>query len=255
LVSVYTPELLARPHAGASESARPVFVGGMPRSGTSLVEQIIALHPAAHGAGELEFWTDVVRQHEDAIRKEPPSESLRRKLASDYLGALARHSKDATRIVDKAPGNCDYRGLIHCVFPNACVICLRRDPIDTCLSCCFQQFSPRMNFTANLADLADYCRGHQRLMAHWRRTLRPGTLLEVPYEGLVADQEGWTGKMLDFVGLPWDEQCLNLHKTELTVTTASVWQVRQKIYKSSLERWRNYEKFIGPLLELNDLHA
>jgi hypothetical protein len=112
-----------------------------------------------------------------------------------------------------------------------------------------------MNFTANLADLADYCRGHQRLMAHWRRTLRPGTLLEVPYEGLVADQEGWTGKMLDFVGLPWDEQCLNLHKTELTVTTASVWQVRQKIYKSSLERWRNYEKFIGPLLELNDLHA
>jgi tetratricopeptide (TPR) repeat protein len=255
LVSVYTPELLARPQTGASESARPVFVVGMPRSGTSLVEQIIASHPAAHGAGELEFWTDVVFKHEGTIRKEPPSESLRRKLASDYLGVLARHSKDATRVVDKAPGNADYLGLIHCVFPDARVIYLRRDPIDTCLSCYFQQFSPRMNFTTNLADLADYYRGHQRLMAHWRRALRPGTLLEVPYEGLVADQAVWTRKMLDFVGLPWDEQCLSFHKTERTVTSSSVWQVRQKIYKSSIERWRNYEKFIGPLVELKDLRA
>jgi tetratricopeptide (TPR) repeat protein len=251
-LSIYSPELLARTHAGASEAARPVFVVGMPRSGTSLVEQIIASHPAARGAGELEFWTDVVRKHEGAIRKEPPAESLSRKLASDYLGVLARHSRDATRVVDKAPGNCDYLGLIHCVFPNARVIYLQRDPIDTCLSCYFQQFSPRMNFTTDLADLAHYYRGHQRLMAHWRRALRQGTLLEVPYEGLVADQEGWTRRMLDFVGLPWDEQCLNFHKTERTVTTASVWQVRQKIYKSSIERWRNYEKFIGPLLTLKD---
>jgi tetratricopeptide (TPR) repeat protein len=255
LVSSYTPELLARPQAGASESARPVFVVGMPRSGTSLVEQIIASHPAAHGAGELEFWTDVVRKHEGAIRKEAPSETLRRKLAADYRGVLSRHSEEATRVVDKAPGNCAYLGLIYCVFPNARVIYLRRDPIDTCLSCYFQQFSPRINFATNLADLADYYRGHQRLMAHWRRALRPGTLLEVPYAGLVADQEGWTRRMLDFVGLPWDEQCLNFHKTERPVTTASGWQVRQKIYKSSIERWRNYEKFIGPLLELKDLRA
>lgn len=251
-VNVYTREVLARPRAGASESARPVFVVGMPRSGTSLVEQIIASHPAAHGAGELEFWTDVLRKHEGTIRKEPPSESLCRKLAADYLGVLAKHSKDAMRVVDKAPGNCEYLGLIHCVFPNARVIYLQRDPIDTCLSCYFQQFSPRMNFAIDLGDLAHYYRGHERLMAHWRQALPAGSLLEVPYAELVADQEGWTRKMLDFVGLPWDEQCLNFHKTERAVTTASVWQVRQKIYGSSVARWRNYEKFIGPLLSLRD---
>jgi tetratricopeptide (TPR) repeat protein len=251
-VSHYTPEALARPHAGASESMRPVFVVGMPRSGTSLVEQIIASHPAAHGAGELEFWTEAVRKHEGAVRKELPPEPLRRKLAAGYLGVLARHSKEATRVVDKATLNCDYLGLIHCVFPNARLIYLRRDPIDTCLSCYFQQFASTMNFTNDLADLAHYYRGHQRLMAHWRRALPPGTLLEVPYADLVADQDKWTRRILEFVGLPWDERCLNFHKTERAVTTASVWQVRQKIYTSSVGRWRNYEKFIGPLLSLRD---
>jgi tetratricopeptide (TPR) repeat protein len=252
-VSVYTHEVLAQPHAGASESKRPVFVVGMPRSGTSLVEQIIASHPAAHGAGELEFWTDVVRKHEGIIRREPPPEALRRRLAADYLGALARHSKDATHVVDKAPGNSDYLGLIHCIFPEARVIYLQRDPIDTCVSCYFQQFSPSMNFTTDLANLAHYYRGHRRLMAHWRGALRPGALLEVPYADLVADQEGWTRRILDFVGLPWDERCLNFQATERPVNTASVWQVRQKIYKSSIARWRNYEKYIGPLLELKSL--
>jgi tetratricopeptide (TPR) repeat protein len=251
-VSTYTREALARPHGGASDSARPVFVVGMPRSGTSLVEQIIASHPAAHGAGELEFWTDMLRKHEGTVRKEPPAESLCGKLAADYLGILARQSNDATRVVDKAPGNCEYLGLIHSVFPNARVIYLQRDPIDTCLSCYFQQFSPRINFAMDLGDLVDYYRGHQRLMAHWRQALPPGSLLEVPYAELVADQEGWTRKMLDFVGLPWDERCLSFHKTERAVTTASVWQVRQKIYASSVARWRNYEKFIGPLLSLRD---
>jgi tetratricopeptide (TPR) repeat protein len=252
LVRTYTPDVLTRPGAGASESQRPVLVVGMPRSGTSLVEQIIASHPAAYGAGELDFWTDVVRKHEGAIRKEPPAESLTRKLVSDYLGALARHS-DATRIVDKAPGNCDYLGLIHCVFPKARIIYLQRDPIDTCLSCYFQQFSSRgMTFATDLAYLAHYYRGHQRVMAHWRQALPPGALLEVPYTDLVTDQEGWTRRILDFIGLPWDERCLNFHATERTVTTASGWQVRQKIYKTSIERWRNYQKFIGPLLELRD---
>jgi tetratricopeptide (TPR) repeat protein len=252
LIRVYTPETLARARAGASDSSRPVFVVGMPRSGTSLVEQILASHPTANGAGELNFWTVVMRKYEGAIRQEVPAEGLRRKLATDYLRVLEGHSADALRVVDKAPVNADYLGLINAVFPNARIIYLRRDPIDTCLSCYFQQFPPAMNYTMDLSDLAHYYREHRRLAAHWRAVLPPEVLLEVPYADLVADQETWTRRILEFVGLPWDERCLEFHKTARAVTTASTWQVRQKIYKSSVERWRNYEKFIGPLLSLRN---
>jgi hypothetical protein len=153
-------------------------------------------------------------------------------------------------VVDKAPINSDYLGLIHAVYPQARIIYLQRDPIDTCLSCYFQQFAPIMNFTMDLSDLAHYYREHQRLMAHWRSVLPAQALLEVPYAELVADQEKWTRRILEFVQLPWDERCMDFHKSDRTVHTASTWQVRQKIYRSSVERWRNYQKFIGPLREL-----
>jgi tetratricopeptide (TPR) repeat protein len=253
MVRVYTREALSRARAGASDSARPVFVVGMARSGTSLVEQIIASHPAAKGAGELNFWRAVVHKHETAIRQGLLAEPLRKKLAAEYLRFLARHSRDALRVVNKQPLNSDYLGLIHSALPNARMIYLRRDPIDTCLSCYFQQFLPVMNFTLDLSDLAHYYREHQRLVAHWRSVLPPETLLVVPYAELIADQEQWTRRILDFLGLPWDERCLDFHKTVRPVTTASFWQVRQKIYKSSVERWRNYEKFIGPLRGLRDM--
>jgi Flp pilus assembly protein TadD len=253
LVRVYTPEVLERARAAASDSARPVFVVGMPRSGTSLVEQIIASHPAARGAGELNFWTIAVRKHENAFRRELLGEPLRRKLARDYLAVLSGYSADAQRVVDKAPVNADYLGLIHAVFPGARMIYLRRDPIDTCLSCYFQQFPPSLNYTLELSDLAHYFREHQRLVAHWRSVLPPETLLDVPYAELTADQESWSRRILEFIGLPWDERCLEFHKTVRPVTTASVWQVRQKIYQSSVGRWRHYEKFVGPLRELEDM--
>src|SRR5215469_927429 len=176
LVRVYTSEAFSGARAGASDSARPVFVVGMPRSGTSLVEQIIASHPAAHGAGELDFWTVVLRKHETAIRQGLRGESLRKKLALDYTRVLDGHSREAMRVVDKAPANSDYLGLINAVFPKARIIYLRRDPIDTCLSCYFQQFSATMNFAMDLSDLAHYYREHQRLVAHWRRVVPPGTL-------------------------------------------------------------------------------
>jgi tetratricopeptide (TPR) repeat protein len=251
LLTLYTPEVLARAPAGSSDSARPVFVVGMPRSGTSLVEQIIASHPAAHGAGEIAFWNRAVRMHENVLRKGLPDESLCRQLAAEYLRVLAGHSEQALRVVDKAPVNCDYLGLIHYVFPNARLIYMRRDPIDTCLSCYFQQFSAAINFTMDLADLAHYYRVHERLVAHWRSVLPSEVFLDVPYAELVADQESWSRKIVDFIRLPWDARCLEFHKTERTVTTASVWQVRQKIYSSSVGRWRNYQKFIGPLLSLS----
>lgn len=252
LVRVYTREALVQARAGASDSARPVFVVGMPRSGTSLVEQILASHPAVKAAGELDFWTAFFGKHESLIRKGILAEPLRKKLASDYLRVLAGHSADAQRVIDKAPVNADYLGLIHSVYPRARIIYLQRDPIDTCLSCYFQQFTPLMNHTMDLSDLAHYYREHRRLVAHWRSVLPEGTLLDVPYAELTADQEKWTRRMLEFLELPWDARCLDFHKTERAVTTASTWQVRQKIYQSSVQRWRNYRKFITPLLELSD---
>lgn len=250
LIQVYKPETLAELGSGASSSRKPVFVVGMPRSGTSLVEQIIASHPGARGAGELGFWNIAMKRHENTARQRPLDESLRRRLADRYLRLLARHGADALRVVDKAPINADYLGMIHSVFPQARIIYMRRNPLDTCLSCYFQPFSAALDFTMDLSDLAHYYRQHHRLVAHWRSVLPPGTFLEVPYEGLVEEQEGWSRRILEFLGLEWDERCLSFHKTERTVATASVWQVRQRIYKSSVQRWRNYEKFIGPLRDL-----
>jgi len=151
------------------------------------------------------------------------------------------------RVVDKAPVNSDFLGIIYAVFPNARVIYMQRDPIDTCLSCYFQQFLTSLNFTFDLSNLAHYYREHQRIMAHWRAVLPRGFILDVPYEELVADQETWSRKMLEFIGLEWDPRCLDFHTNKRQVVTASAWQVRQKIYASSVARWRNYEKFIGPL--------
>jgi len=253
LMRVYTREGMSRMASGASASMKPIFVVGMPRSGTSLAEQIIASHPSVKGAGELTFWNDAWREHETAILQGVLDESARKSLAEAYLRVLETHSEDAQRVVDKAPINSDHLGLIHSVFPNARIVYMQRDPIDTCLSCYFQKFAANLNFTMDLADLAHYYREHHRLMAHWRAVLPPGTILDLPYAELVANQEEWTRKILDFLGLEWDERCLEFHNTKRAVVTASYWQVRQKIYKDSVARWRNYEKSIGPLLPLRHL--
>lgn len=218
----------------------------MPRSGTSLAEQIIASHPAAYGAGELPYW----EQRGAGITQDMLSEPARSKLAEEYLRILEQCSAKASRVIDKSPVNSDYLGLIYSVFPNARVIYMRRDPIDTCLSCYFQQFLRGLNFTFDLSDLAHYYREHQRIMAHWHSVLPPGFILEVPYEELVADQELWSRKMLEFIGFEWDPRCLEFHMNKRQVVTASAWQVRQKIYRNSVARWRNYEAFIGPLKTL-----
>jgi Flp pilus assembly protein TadD len=252
LIRVYTHDAMSKEQAGACVSMKPVIVVGMMRSGTSLVEQIIASHPAAKGAGELAFWSDAVSAHEIDLRQSMPSAPMREKLAAAYLRVLPEHCGDALRIVDKAPVNSDHLGPIHSVFPHARIIYMQRDPIDSCLSCYFQQFSIVHNFTMDLNDLAHYYREHQRLMAHWRAVLPPGSILEVPYAELVADPATWTRKILDFLGLEWDDRCLNFHKTKRPVATASTWQVRQKIYKDSVDRWRNYQKFLGPLRALQD---
>lgn len=252
-IRVCTRQRLTQSREGASESERPVFVTGMMRSGTSLVEQIIASHPDAAGAGELHFWIDAARRHAESLRSELPDGPLTGRLAESYLKLLSRHSTDALRVVDKSTFNSDHLGLIHSVFPQARIIYLQRDPVDTCLSCYFQDFANAASFTMDLADLAHNYREHRRLVTHWRSVLPAGAFLDVPYAELVAEPEVWSRKIIEFIGLPWDPRCLEFHKTERAVVTASNWQVRQAIYSRSVDRWRNYEKFIGPLLELRKL--
>ena len=250
MIRTYTPELLSRARTGGSASSKPIFVVGMMRSGTSLLEQILASHPQVDGAGELDFWDNVARKHSSQIRQDLLPESLRRKLADEYLNTLRQHCPDSERVVDKATVNSDYLGLIHSVFPNARILYMRRDPIDTCLSCYFQSFSAALNFSLDLADLAHHYTEHARLVSHWRKVLPPGAFLEVSYEELVANQEHCTRQVLDFHGLDWDARCLQFHETQRPVLTASRWQVRQPLYSSSVQRWRKYAKFIGPLRSL-----
>jgi len=249
MIRVYSRDALSKMDGAGSSSAKPVFVVGMPRSGTSLAEQIIASHPAAYGAGEVQFWDRLV--FEDAgITKEILSEPARAKVAEKYLGVLQASSGNALRVVDKSPENSNYLGLIYSVFPNARVICMQRDPIDTCLSCYFQRFATNLNFTLDLSDLAHYYGEYRRIMAHWRALLPPGHILDVPYEELVANQETWSRKMLEFIGLEWDPRVLEFHATKRPVVTASNWQVRQKMFTNSVARWHHYEKFLGPLKSL-----
>lgn len=253
VIRVYTRQRPGQPVEGASEAVIPVLVTGMMRSGTSLVEQIIASHPDAAGAGELDFWTEAARRYPQIIRSELPDAALTKTLAESYLRTLARYSRHASRIVDKSTFNADYLGLIHFAVPKARIVYLRRDPIDTCLSCYFQDFANAASFAWDLSDLAYYYREHHRLVAHWRTVLPADAFLEVPYTGLVAEPEAWSRRIIEFIGLEWDPRCLEYHRTERPVLTASNWQVRQRIYSRSVERWRNYEKFVGPLLKLREL--
>ncbi|MBV8636394.1 MAG: sulfotransferase [Burkholderiaceae bacterium] len=231
----------------AHPSARPVFIVGMPRSGTSLAEQILASHPEVHGAGELPIWGEAMKHYWAALQEGADTGLQLVDTAPQILKQLHALAPQAKRIVDKLPNNFLHVGLIHAVFPNARIIHMRRNPVDVCLSIYFNSFSDSQRYASDLHSLAHYYREYQRLMAHWRSVLPDGNLLEVPYEALVQDQETWSRKLIDFIGLPWDESCLNFHENARAVRTPSNWQVRQKISTSSVERWRNYEQFVGPL--------
>jgi Flp pilus assembly protein TadD len=234
-------EAVAAGHA----SRRPVLIIGMWRSGTTLAEQILASHPAVYGAGELGFWTAAAARYGQGS---PLAE-----LADQYLALLDGLSPPAAeRVVDKMPANFLHLGLIHAALPQARIIHMRRDPLDTCLSIYFQDFTHGHPYAHDLADIAHYYRQYLRLMEHWRSTVSAGAMLEVPYEDLVESQEACSRRMLDFIGLPWDPRCLDFHRTPRTVTTFSKWQVRQPINRSSLRRWRNYASYIAPLLPLAD---
>jgi len=252
IIRSFDAPFMRRCRADAPSTELPVFVVGMPRSGTSLTEQILASHPAVVGAGEVVFWDAAFAAYRRAgnSRGGEGPETCAAAVAEatrGYLERLAPFKGAAARVVDKMPANFWYAGLIHAAFPHARIIHMRRHPIDTCLSIYFQNFFNVDPYTNDLHSLAHYYREYVRVTDHWRAVLPARSLLEVPYEGLIEDQEGWTRRMLEFLDLPWDPKCLDFHETERVVITASKWQVRQKIHASSAGRWRNYEKFVGSL--------
>jgi len=228
----------------AVNGALPVFIIGMPRSGTSLAEQILASHPEVFGAGELIFWQTAAA----AVDARGPD--LLAALGAEYLERLTEVCGGASRVVDKMPGNFMHAGLIQAALPGARIIHMKRHPVDTCLSIYFQNFFNMGPYANDLETLAHYYEQYLRITDHWRAVLPSEAFMEVPYEGLIEDQEGWTRRMLEFIGLPWDPQCLEFERTNRSVITASKWQVRQKIHAGSVGRWKHYQAFIGPLERL-----
>ena len=261
LIAAFTPHLLTSKATFGNPSDVPVFIVGMPRSGTTLTEQICASHPAVHGAGELSKLGTVVRSAgytqapNGSIQKPPQALTVveARSMAADYLGFIQRISPSSARIVDKMPHNFQLVGMIALLFPNAKIIHCTRDPIDNCISCFFNTFNERHGYNTDLYTLGLYYREYKRLMDHWNALL-PGRIYECNYETMIADQEAELRRLIDFLGLPWDDACLRFYETERAVTTPSRWQVRQPIYQSSVKRWKKYENKIQPLIEaLGDL--
>ncbi len=231
-------------------SELPVLIIGMPRSGTSLAEQILASHPDVYGAGEVIYWNGSYDRFARAEAEGQPQAALLASMREQYLARLGALAGSAARVVDKMPGNFLYAGLIHAALPRARIIHMQRHPFDTCLSIYFQNFYNIGPYANDLDDLAHYYAQYLRITDHWRESLPKASLLEVPYESLVTDPETWSRRMVEFVGLPWDSRCLEFHKTDRVVITASKWQVRQKISTKSAGRWRNYQQFIAPLQPL-----
>lgn len=253
---VFSYELLRARSGHGHSSEMPVFVVGMPRSGTSLVEQILASHPRIFGAGELNHLAAVTSEF--AARSAHSFPDMLAMTPAEDLGALGRtyverlrvSAATADRIVDKMPANFMLAGLIHLALPRARIIHVKRDPVDTCLSCFSLLFSEDQPFAYDLAELGRYYRAYEALMAHWHAILPQGSMLEVQYEDLVTDIEGQSRRLIDYCGLDWDRRCLSFHETRRPVRTASVAQVRVPINSNSVGRWRFYGARLKPLLDV-----
>lgn len=261
-IELFDRDLLQRFAGWGEDSQLPVFILGMPRSGTTLIEQIVASHPLAYGAGEVPYLGNVISKQFGKIANEPDrfSEKVRAltrekavRAGRAYLGNLRWHSDSALRIVDKMPHNFQHLGLLSILLPKAQVIHCRRDPIDNCVSIYTQLFNEKHDYGARLRGLGQYYRAYDRLMAHWLNVL-PIMIHEVRYEDMIADQEAQSRKLIDFIGLPWDPACLEFYKSDRGVTTPSQLQVRQPIYSSSVKRWKAFEPHVRDLIEeLGDL--
>jgi tetratricopeptide (TPR) repeat protein len=251
LIARCTPEFIARAAEIGSSDATPVLIIGMPRSGTTLVEQIVSSHPEVGGGGELNFWNErgAAWQRSGAAGNETPfvlSEFLA-KAAADYLGVLRAIAPQAARVTDKMPFNFLWAGLIHVAFPRAIIIHCRRAAVDTALSIHQTHFHPSLAFPTGGAELVAYFHHYQRLIDHWRSVLPADRLIEVDYEDLTHAPEPVIRRIIAACGLAWHDACLRPESNPRAVKTPSKWQTRQPIYRSSVERWRRYEPWLGPL--------
>jgi tetratricopeptide (TPR) repeat protein len=226
----------------------PVLVLGMPRSGTTLIERIVSSHPKAGGGGELAYWDEHGPAWVDAgiDRLTEAADRLR----GGYLRLLRGVAPAALRVTDKMPFNYLWIGLVHLLLPDARIIHCRRNPIDTCLSIYTTYFAKDWGFASDRADLVSYFRQYVRLMDHWRTVLPSDRLLEIDYEDATAAPEETARRLISFCGLEWDAACLEPERNPDVVRTANKWQARQPIYRTSVERWRNYEPWIGELRQL-----
>ena len=231
------------------DDATPILIVGMPRSGTTLVEQILSSHPDIAAGGELGFW----REHNRtglAIFGADAAAGPAQRLANAYLKVLRFISPSAARVTDKMPFNFAHLGVIRQLFPHATIVHCRRHPIDTCLSNFATNFQIPFDYAGDRGSLVFFYRQYQRLMAHWREVLPPDRFIEVDYETLVANPEPLSRQMIELCGLEWNDACLSPHQNQRSIGTASLWQARQPIYRTSVERWRRYEPWLGELRTL-----
>lgn len=254
LMAVFTKDFFKSLPSHGLKTQRPIFIVGMPRSGTTLVEQILASHSRVAAGGELPTIISIAVQLGTAGRMYPErvrdldGSALAHK-AQEYLDKLGTISVDADRVTDKMPFNYMHLGLIQSLFPGATIVHCRRYPLDTCLSCFFTTFNDSLQFASDLPTLGRYYLDYHRLMAHWR-TVLPVPWLELQYERLVSDTEEVIERLLSFCGLEWEAACVQFHETRRGVRTPSRWQVRQPIYGHSVGRWRPYERQLQPLREM-----
>jgi hypothetical protein len=243
--------LIARAPELGSRDAKPVLIIGMPRSGTTLVEQIVSMHPAAAAGGELHFWNErgAAWSRSGAAGSEMP---FLARAAADYLSVLRAIAPKASRVTDKMPFNFLWAGLIHLAFPRAIIIHCRRAAVDTALSIHQTHFHPGVAFPTGGAELVAYFRGYQRLIDHWRSVLPADRFIEVDYEDLTSKPEPVIRRIIAACGMGWHDACLRPECNPRAVKTPSKWQTRQPIYRTSVARWRRYEPWLGPLRELVD---
>jgi tetratricopeptide (TPR) repeat protein len=251
LIARCTPELIARAPELGSSDATPILIVGMPRSGTTLVEQIVSSHPEAAGSGELNFWNERGAAWHQAGPAGDEGQFIGT-AAADYLAVLRGIGPKAARVTDKMPFNFLWAGLIHVAFPGATIIHCRRAAIDTALSIHQTHFHPGLAFPTGGPELVAYFRSYRRLTDHWRRVLPADRFIEVDYEDLTRAPEPAIRRLIAGCGLPWDDVCLRPERNARAVRTPSKWQTRQPIYRNSVERWRRYEPWLGALRGLLD---
>jgi tetratricopeptide (TPR) repeat protein len=261
IIELSSEQALKNWQGAGTKTNVPIFILGMPRSGTTLVEQIISSHPDVYGAGELDYLiqlsqkiissqTDVSSEVQFPQNLSHLTPELLTQFGQEYLESIQALAPEAKRITDKMPANYLLMGLIPLILPGAKIIHVKRNPIDTCVSCFTRLFNRHQNATYDLEELGVHYMNYLKLMEHWRKVMPADQFLEVEYENLISNTEREVRRLLKYCDLKWDKKCLAFHKNERNIRTASVTQVRQPVYKTSMERWRHYEKHLGPLLNI-----